>query len=179
VLNRGLSGYNTAYARAILDGLSTRKGQLAEPVLATVFFGANDAAGPENFQAVPLEVSSPFPRTPPVPRRASRPHYQAFFPFPDPAFARTQRSDLPPCRHAALPPHATRARSPTPRTCAPSSPASATPRPVRPPLPLEPRISPPPPALRPSGLPPRLPPSWPSLDAPMADACIRLGRTGP
>jgi len=55
VLNRGLSGYNTVHARAILDGLSTRKGLLTGAVLATIFFGANDAAGPESFQAVPLE----------------------------------------------------------------------------------------------------------------------------
>ncbi len=56
MLNRGLSGYNTAQARAILDGLSTKTKLQTRAVLATIFFGANDAAGPENFQAIPLEV---------------------------------------------------------------------------------------------------------------------------
>ncbi len=60
MLNRGLSGYNTVHARAILDGLSEKPKVLTGAVLATIFFGANDAAGPESFQAVPLEVSSVF-----------------------------------------------------------------------------------------------------------------------
>jgi hypothetical protein len=79
VLNRGLSGYNTAHAHAILDGLSTRRGLLTgTSVLATIFFGANDAAAPESFQAVPLEVSSPFPDMTVVarPARGSRPRKQ-------------------------------------------------------------------------------------------------------
>eukprot|EP01025_Chloroclados_australasicus_P024071 TRINITY_DN24233_c0_g1_i3.p2 TRINITY_DN24233_c0_g1~~TRINITY_DN24233_c0_g1_i3.p2 ORF type:complete len:212 (-),score=23.52 TRINITY_DN24233_c0_g1_i3:783-1418(-) len=56
VLNRGYSGYNTRWAVHILDGILDDLKQ--PPVLATIFFGANDSApesGPESLQHVPLE----------------------------------------------------------------------------------------------------------------------------
>eukprot|EP01104_Vermistella_antarctica_P007674 TRINITY_DN1880_c2_g1_i1.p1 TRINITY_DN1880_c2_g1~~TRINITY_DN1880_c2_g1_i1.p1 ORF type:complete len:255 (-),score=21.40 TRINITY_DN1880_c2_g1_i1:20-784(-) len=60
VVNRGFSGYNTTWALEVLDdvfGVHTCAPQSNEPrpLLVTIFFGANDAAVPEDgLQAVPL-----------------------------------------------------------------------------------------------------------------------------
>ena len=53
MLNRGFSGYNTRWALLQLPHLIQQTP--TPPALATVFFGANDAAVPESRQHVPLE----------------------------------------------------------------------------------------------------------------------------
>ena len=72
MFNRGLGGYSTNHARAILNRLAASgRPPLAagdgwsSAVLATIFFGANDASGPHSFQSVPLEVA-PLSCGPPV-----------------------------------------------------------------------------------------------------------------
>ncbi len=47
IFNRGFSGYTTALALAILDSeLPPPSSSAGHPLLATVFFGANDACAP-------------------------------------------------------------------------------------------------------------------------------------
>ncbi|ORY90040.1 SGNH hydrolase [Syncephalastrum racemosum] len=60
VVNRGFSGYNTEWAlavwRQLLPTVERQKTRAARVELATIFFGANDAALPFAFQHVPLDA---------------------------------------------------------------------------------------------------------------------------
>uniref|UniRef100_A0A663F3L1 Isoamyl acetate-hydrolyzing esterase 1 homolog n=1 Tax=Aquila chrysaetos chrysaetos TaxID=223781 RepID=A0A663F3L1_AQUCH len=60
VVNRGVSGYNTRWAKLILPRLITRSTSAESTVAVTIFFGANDSAlkdlNPK--QHVPLEEYS-------------------------------------------------------------------------------------------------------------------------
>lgn len=44
VVNRGVSGYNTRWAKLILPRLITRSTSAESTVAVTIFFGANDSA---------------------------------------------------------------------------------------------------------------------------------------
>lgn len=44
VLNRGLSGYNTRWAKSVLPRLIGKDSQAEKTVAVTIFFGANDSA---------------------------------------------------------------------------------------------------------------------------------------
>jgi lysophospholipase L1-like esterase len=47
VINRGFSGYNSRWGTFLVDEILTALGGGARVKLCTVFFGANDAAGPD------------------------------------------------------------------------------------------------------------------------------------
>uniref|UniRef100_A0A8D2HNP5 1-alkyl-2-acetylglycerophosphocholine esterase n=1 Tax=Urocitellus parryii TaxID=9999 RepID=A0A8D2HNP5_UROPR len=57
VLNRGFSGYNTRWAKIILPRLIRKGNNLDNPVVVTIFFGANDSALKDENpkQHIPLE----------------------------------------------------------------------------------------------------------------------------
>ena len=57
VLNRGYSGYNTRWALPLLDHIfPAAAGNTTNVQLATVFFGANDAALPDRPSYVPINM---------------------------------------------------------------------------------------------------------------------------